>query len=258
MLALAFGVHYRVATVIEKTGLNPAMPPPTVHAMSHRSTDAGGAYYYADLFDAAIRAAGFDLEPGMKGLDFGCSSARLVRILQLVFPHTEWYGCDPNVGAIDWATAHLPGIHFFVSPTEPPLPLADGFLDVVVAISIWSHFSEQAALRWFDEMERLIRPGGILVLTVQGWTSVQLLAERKLWGREQLQVTIDDLYSRGISYVEVFGPGGDHGVASPDWGMTHLSPEWLTAHLCPPWSVLDFEPGRVEDHQDLVVLRRGK
>ena len=255
-MALAFGVHYRVPSVIEKTGLDPVMPPPTVHAMSHVSTDAGGAYYYADLFDAAIRAAGVELKAGMKGLDFGCSSGRITRLLNLAFPEVEWQGCDPNAGAIDWASSNLPGIDFFGSPVEPPLPVDERSFDVVVAVSIWSHFSESAALRWFEEMDRVICPGGILVFTVQGWHGLQLFAERNLWTREQIQRTIDDLYRSGISYVDAFGPQGNHGISGPDWGMTHLSPEWLAARLCPPWSLIDFEPGRVEDHQDLVVLRR--
>jgi SAM-dependent methyltransferase len=255
-LALAFGVHYQVPGILKKTGLNPVMPPSTVHAMSHLPTDAGGAYYDADMFDEAIRAVGFELDPGMKALDFGCSSGRVLRLLDLAFPQVDWHACDPNTGAIAWAQANLPGIHFFTSGNEPPLPVEDEFLDFVVAISIWSHFSEQAARRWFEEMQRVIRPGGILVFTVQGWHGLQFFVEHQLWAAADIQRTVEDLYSRGFSYIEVFGPKGDHGVVSPDWGMAHVTPEWLATHLCPAWSILDFKPGRVLDHQDLVIIER--
>jgi SAM-dependent methyltransferase len=255
-LALAFGVHYGVPGVTEKTGLSSAMPPPNVHAMSHYSTDAGGAYYYADLVDEALRGVGFEIRPGMKGLDFGSSSGRVVRLLSLAFPQIEWHACDPNPGAIGWASANLPGIRFFTNDIQPPLPLAAESLDVVVAISIWSHFSERAALEWFTEMERVIRPGGILVFTVQGWHGLQVFAEGQLWAPEDIERTVSDLYTRGFSFIDAFGPQGDHGVANPDWGMSHTTPEWLAAQLCPAWSILDFKPGRVERHQDLVVLQR--
>ena len=65
-----------------------------------------------------------------------------------------------------------PEIEFFVNDNAPPLPLADGSLDLVYAISIWSHFAPELGLRWFEEMHRLIRPGGHLVCTTHGLTSV--------------------------------------------------------------------------------------
>ena len=36
------------------------------------------------------------------------------------------------------------------------------------AISIWSHFAEDAALDWLTEMHRIIRPGGRLLITTHG------------------------------------------------------------------------------------------
>ena len=108
----------------------------------------------------------------MRGLDFGCSSGRVVRMLAAALPDVAWSGCDPNAGAVDWASEHLHGIEFFVSPQAPPLELGDGALDLVYAISIWSHFDADAGLRWFDEMHRLLRPGGLLVVTTHGLSSL--------------------------------------------------------------------------------------
>ena len=45
-----------------------------------------------------------------RGLDFGCSSGRVVRALAAAWPEAEWHGCDPNADAIAWAREHLPGI----------------------------------------------------------------------------------------------------------------------------------------------------
>ena len=66
------------------------------------------------------------LGPGMSGLDFGCSSGRVVRVLAAAYPELDWHGCDPIPDAIEWARANLPGIAFERSPEYPPLPYADG------------------------------------------------------------------------------------------------------------------------------------
>ena len=108
----------------------------------------------------------------MRGLDFGCSSGRVVRVLAAAYPDVSWSGCDPIESSIVWARENLPGIEFEVSPVEPPLPYEDASFDFVFAISIWSHFSAGAALRWWDEMHRMLRPGGHLVLTTHGYQTI--------------------------------------------------------------------------------------
>ena len=141
-LALSFGVHHGVPAVLEATGLRSATPPADIHAMERSSGSAGGSTYYADLVVEAAQETGFRPEAGMAGLDFGCSSGRVVRVLAAAYPEMEWHGCDPLTEAIEWAQANLPGIDFERSPTRPPLPYADDSLDLVFAISIWSHFGE--------------------------------------------------------------------------------------------------------------------
>src|ERR1700749_274624 len=99
----------------------------------------------------ALESVGASLHAGARALDFGCSSGRVVRVLAAAFPEVRWYGCDPNEPAVEWAAAAMPSASFFVNGDEPPLPLGDGSLDVVYAVSIWSHFAPALGLRWFDE-----------------------------------------------------------------------------------------------------------
>jgi SAM-dependent methyltransferase len=188
-------------------------------------------------------------------LDFGCSSGRVVRVLAAAYPDTRWHGCDPNGPAIAWASENLPGIEFFVNDNAPPLPLDDGSLDMAYAISIWSHFAPELGLRWFEEMHRLIRPGGHLVCTTHGLTSV---AHSAAHGRseEQVEEILDSLYRRGWWYAPEFGEEGDWGVVNPDWGTAFVSPEWMLTHLCPRWRVLELAPGRNQENQDVYVLQR--
>jgi SAM-dependent methyltransferase len=189
-------------------------------------------------------------------LDFGCSSGRVVRVLAAGYPDTRWLGCDPNAEAIAWASEHLPAVDFFVSEDSPPLPLAEGSLDLVYAISIWSHFEPTLGLRWFEEMHRILRPGGHLVVTTHGLTSLEYYAVRYMRPPQQLDEIVVELYRKGWWYAAEFGEKGDWGVAHPNWGTAFISPEWLLTHLCPRWRVLEFAPGRNQSNQDVYVLQR--
>ena len=52
------------------------------------------------------------------------------------------------------------------------MALDDGSLDAVFAISVWSRFGPRPAARWLAEMHRLVRPGGLLIITTQGIASL--------------------------------------------------------------------------------------
>jgi SAM-dependent methyltransferase len=256
-LILIYGVWLGVPAAIEKTGLGAAQPPEDVHAMARGPLAAAGGLYEADLVVEALARAGAALTQVRGALDFGCSSGRVIRALAAAHPDIRWHGCDPNAPAIAWAREHLPpGIELFVSENQPPLPLADASLDLVYAISIWSHFAPELGLRWLQEMRRLLRPGGHLVLTTHGLAAVAYYAQHELRTPGQSQEIADALYRQGWWYAPEFGEEGDWGVVNPDWGTAFLSPEYLLTRLCPHWRFLEFAPGRNQDNQDVYVLQR--
>ncbi len=255
-LVLAYGTWLKVPAVLERTGLSADQPPQDVHAMSRGPVAAAGGLGEVDMIADAVARAGMDLESVTEVLDFGCSSGRVVRPLAAAFPHIRWRGCDPNEAAIAWASRHLTQIEFFVSPQSPPLPIAEGGLDLVYAISIWSHFAPELGLRWFDEMHRVLRPGGLLAITTHGLQSVSYYAETGLRPTSQCLEILESLYRSGFWYAPEFGKAGDFGIVNPAWGTAFLSPEWLLTKLCPSWRILDFAPGLNQRNQDVYVLQR--
>jgi glycosyltransferase involved in cell wall biosynthesis/SAM-dependent methyltransferase len=261
-LALALGVYYRIPSILARTGLTEALPPNEVHLQGRGPLAAGGSTYHADLVVDALASAGVELVAGMRGLDFGCSSGRVVRVLAGAYPDVSWSACDPIESSIVWARENLPGITFEVSPVEPPLPFGDASFDFSFAISIWSHFSAGAALRWWDEMHRVISPGGHLVLTTHGYLTI---SHHRRYGvptasnRQpplQLDSIREALDSRGFCFVPMFGEEGDWGLVNPEWGLAYMTPDWLEEQVAPNWRVAQFAAGRNERNQDVFVLER--
>jgi SAM-dependent methyltransferase len=255
-LLLHYGVWLGDRELLARTGLRPAEPPPEVHTMTRGPTAAAGGLYEADLVANALASAGVEIASVRAALDFGCSSGRVLRVLAAAYPKCRWIGCDPNAAAVAWAQAEMPGIEWFENGSEPPLPFAPRRLDLVYAISVWSHFEPRFGLRWFEEMRRLLRPGGHLVFTAHGLTSLAVDARNGWRPPAECDEIKRSLYRDGRWFIDCFGTAGDWGVINPSWGSAFFTPEFVLEQLCPRWRLLDFAAGRNLWHQDVYVLER--
>ena len=255
-LTIVAGVGLGMPEVLVKTGLSTEQPPETIHAMARGPLAAAGSMYDANIVAEGVRRSGGTMDDVRRGLDFGCSSGRLVRVLAAAWPEVEWHGVDPNTEAVQWAAAHLEGVSFAPSPQEPPLPYDDASFQLVAAISIWSHFSEAAARRWLEEMARIIAPGGKLVLTTHGPQSVAFYAANGERPPEQLAEIRQALYRDGYWYFPEFGDEGDWGVVNTQWGTAFQTPEWWARVALDDFVLGDYLVGRNSDNQDVYTLVR--
>jgi SAM-dependent methyltransferase len=235
---------------LEASGLTGAEPPDNVHAMARGPLAAGGSFSAADMIAEAM-------SPDTKcALDFGGSSGRVVRVLAAMRPEIAWEACDPNASAIEWAAENIRGVRFSVCRQDPPLDVEDGKYDLVYAISVWSHFGEEAARAWLREMHRIVKPGGLLVLTTQGYETLGSLARSRGWRPRDINQALADLCLTGHHFHDVFARDGDHGIRHGQWGWAFTSGEWMLDEVTPRWIVKRFAPARHENNQDLWVLKR--
>ncbi len=64
--------------------------------------------------------AGFSIQPGQKVLDFGCSTARILRWFKEDAEKAEFWGVDIHAGDISWCKMHLsPPFKFATTTTQP-------------------------------------------------------------------------------------------------------------------------------------------
>ena len=255
-ITINFAAAYGITPVLERAGISSATPPEDVHAMGRGPVAAGGDLYLADLVFDALHRAGLAVPEGGTVLDFGSSSGRVLRAVAAGRPDIECVGCDPNEGAIAWAQEHLPMARFFVSPQRPPLAFADGSVDLVYAVSIWSHFAEGPAIEWLSEMHRVLTPGGALVITTHGIDCLSTQLRRGDVSDQTASAAATGLLETGHHFVDVFGPDGDWGVKDEGWGNAWLSLEWLLARTGDQWAVLLDWPGALDQVQDVIVLQR--
>ena len=138
----------------------------------------------------AVTEAGAAEQELRRILDFGCAEGRMLRSLQ-DGPERELWGVDVNAERIAWAQQHLaPPLRLATTTTAPHLPFADGYFDLVYAISVFTHISDLADA-WFLELLRVLRPGGWAYLTIHDEHTVDVLLNR--YAREGTQPEMIDL-----------------------------------------------------------------
>lgn len=108
-------------------------------------------------------------------LDFGCGCGRASRWFAHTMPDAEIHGCDVRLAGIEWCREHLRG-DYRHSSTEPPLPFETDSMDLVVALSLFSHFDRESSIAWMRELARVCRPDGRMIVTTHGLFSLWVIA----------------------------------------------------------------------------------
>jgi SAM-dependent methyltransferase len=122
---------------------------------------------HAALVRDAVARAGVRMESLGALLDFGCGCGRTAR-QWAALRGPEVHGCDYNAKLVDWCRENLGFMDARVNGLEPPSPYPDDRFDLVYAISVLTHLDEPLAHRWVAEFERIVRPGGLLLVTAHG------------------------------------------------------------------------------------------
>ena len=125
-------------------------------------------------------------------LDWGCGPGRVIRHLPDLTDETcQFHGTDYNRRYIEWCNKNIEGVTFSSNKLTPPLSYEDNFFEIVYGISIFTHLSERMHWAWFDELVRVIKPGGILIITLQG-----LVFRAKLTDTEKREFDRGNLVNR--------------------------------------------------------------
>jgi SAM-dependent methyltransferase len=187
----------------------------------------------------AVARAGTSLEDMTSVLDFGCGCGRVTR--RLADLPGEVHGSDFDAVAVDWCRRNLPFATFTQNELEPPLPFAAGEHDLVYAFSVLTHLPVPIQHAWVDELARVLRLGGLLLLSTHGERYLERLAppERAAFERGEVVVRFEQV--AGTNLCTTFHP-----------------PAYVRERLGADLELVDELPEGAlgNPHQDLFVFRK--
>lgn len=184
----------------------------------------------ANDIQSALEKVGRQLSSFDRILDFGCGCGRTLMHLDSLAPDAQIHGADIDANAIEWCRENLNFAEFKLSKELPPIDYEADAFDLVYAISVFTHLDEDYQFRWLEELRRIAKPGGLLLLTVHAAPSngEQFVFERS--------------YERGLF---------------PSWYQnSRHSKQYVYENFGKYFKVLDYFPRGMNGHQDVVVLQK--
>lgn len=178
-------------------------------------------------------------------LDWGCGAGRLTRYLPRAASNVTGVDIDPD--NVLGCAQSIASVRFLQVDLFPPMPFEDASFDLVIGISVLTHLEEPVQDAWLAELQRIVEPGGLVLLSIQG------LAQSALY-----RMPVER--QKAVQKQGIFHAGRnaqlDQVIDAPNYyvDMIH-SHDYVMAHWGQYFDVLEIVES-IAGNQDLVVMRR--
>ena len=198
-----------------------------------------GAQAAASIRDALSRN-GYDINQTGAILDFGCGVGRALRHWNNL-PNTKVCGTDYNPDLVWWSRTQLKFADIRINGLTGRVDWPANTFGLAYALSVFTHLTEDVGFGWVDEMTRVLRPGGLLLITTHG--------DYYAGG---LPTALREAYDRGEAVVHLPGREGTNDCA------TFHPPSYVRTKLARGLEVVDHVPEGAlgNPRQDLWLLRK--
>jgi ubiquinone/menaquinone biosynthesis C-methylase UbiE len=246
---------------------------PGFAAEEMQSKTVGSAYdktleeasnFYTYVKGACARH-GKPIQPGTDILDFGVSWGRIIRFFLKDVDAANLHGVDTSAQYLD--AARQTGVPGQLHQIEPlgRLPYGEKAFDLAYAYSVFTHLPEHVQDHWLADIARTLRPGGLLVATVEPPRFLDYFAAldakdpslhpwhasmaRKIGGNSGLKARLE---SHGFVYIPQKEGGDGTGESYGDCVMTKA---YVQEHWGPWFDIVDYVDDPKRFWQAVVVAR---
>ena len=178
-------------------------------------------------------------------LDWGCGCGRVTAHYLRIENGPAVSGCDIDGEDIEWCKGNLTDGSFATTSPYVPLPYDAGSFDLVVSLSVFTHLTKEQQREWLREIDRILAPGGLFIVSVHGLPAAERAAERFLSERLQRMDFFDDLPDAALDGI---APEGYYRA-------TYQKESFTRPFFGKVFDVLEYIEGGV-GIQDLVVVRK--
>lgn len=194
----------------------------------------------------ALRVAGKSLKDFASILDFGCGCGRAIRAIKNVVPSCELYGTDIDEEAIAWLQQNYSKFaQFSHAPDLPPTVYQDDMFEFIFGVSVFTHLPEDMQFKWLEELHRITKPEGYLVMSFHGENHYQKHGD------------IRSIMEKKGFYYSDFGSNYGKSINLPDFYQTAFhTHDYIRQEWNKYFEVVDIRKLGMGNHQDTVLLRK--
>jgi SAM-dependent methyltransferase len=215
----------------------------------------------AEDLAGALRSTGRRLDEFGSVLDFGCGPGRVLPHIAALAPSTACAGCDVDGASIAWARRRYPDIRWAVNTYMPPLPWLDESFALVYSVSVFSHLGETLQDGWLAEIRRVLRPGGVALLSTHGGYAFEQFRSGSVTTRwcppgafERPPLSASECVF--VPYRRSIWNRADLPGIGPQYGLAFHGDEYVRTRWTDGLEIVDILPHAMTRWQDIVVARR--
>lgn len=215
----------------------------------------------------AAKFHGIKFDANTNILDFGCGVAGQLRPFIKHFPDATYHACDVDPSSIEFIRKSYPKIKAYANSFKPPLKFSDSQMDLIYSVSTFSHFDKETMDLWLLEFSRIIRDGGLLLLTIEGEYALSLVASETNEDPTEIKETLkkEGIFYKNYPWLNALQKRGPALTRSVDissyfgesYGSTIMTRDHIYKNMNKyGFTVLGISEGVICERQDLVVLQR--
>ena len=222
---------------------------------------------YYRLIRSRAQENGITFDENTRLLDVGSGWGRVIRFFLKDVRTENLYGMDTMQTSVDLCNKLFAGtLDFKNVKTMPPTDYEGAYFDIVEGYSVVSHLSRHSGLMWLDEYYRILKPGGLLTLTVFKYTRFDQITElQSIDGLEGYGLMISQIYtnkcetereifnSLGFDYKS-YGMGIE-GNEDITYGEAIILREYMEEYWCRYFDFVSYDDSQ-ELAQAVVMLKK--
>jgi SAM-dependent methyltransferase len=141
---------------------------------------------------------------------------------------------------------------FFVGSLMPPMPIDSDSVDLLYAVSVLTHLDATHQAQWLMEWARVLKPGGLAIVTFNGDDFVEKHLSHSLAYKERVLLLWEQ--QDGIAFVD---DGGWAGIFPDAYQTTYQTFSSVRDRWSVLFEVLEIKPsGSFANRQDCAILKR--
>jgi SAM-dependent methyltransferase len=262
--AIIKSVEHPFVDGIELPGFPPDELQRNIVGSSGKHALGEGFNFYSEIKRYAANL-GRPLTRDSQILDFGCGWGRMTRFFLKDLVPDNLYGIDVNSEMIDICLNTVRQGNYSVGTPEPPTKFANNSFDVIYAYSVFSHLSEFVHIKWVEELSRILKPGGILIVTTQARQFIELC--RSLRGQNHEFDWYKALANSFLDTEAAFADydngkflysatGGGPALPASFYGEAVISPGYVKREWTKYLTFCDFVDDPAKFNQAVIVMQK--
>lgn len=223
-------------------------------------------FYAYRLFKEVYEHHVGKLNLGKSILDFGCGWGRIIRFFLRDVEPSMLCGCDPVKEMIDLCQQQNKWCQFTKINTKPPTPFLDNSFDLIYGYSVFSHLSEDMHKVCLLELQRILKPGGLLILTTRSRSFIERCADMRK------RADLDTLNPGPRSSASAFQNTAEH-LADYDagrycfhqlvkegewsyWGETAIPKAYILTQWPQSLTLVDYIDDQERSEQNVIIISK--